>query len=130
MRLLEELEEKGLIDRVNRAGKYLLSALEAQFGQHPHIGDIRGRGLFMGLEFVADRETKEPFNPEANIAGKLKSAAMSKGLICYPMQGTINGTCGDHVLLAPAYIITDAQIDELVEKLASAVSGVLGDTDR
>jgi len=128
--VLEELEEKGLVDRVNRAGKYLLSALKAQFGQHPHIGDIRGRGLFMGLEFVADRETKEPFNPEANIAGKLKSAAMSKGLICYPMQGTINGTCGDHVLLAPAYIITDAQIDELVEKLASAVSGVLGDTDR
>ena len=123
--VLQELDEKGLIDRVNRAGKYLLSSLEAEFGQHPHIGDIRGRGLFIGLEFVADRETKEPFSPDANIAGKLKASAMSEGLVCYPMQGTINGTSGDHVLLAPAYIITNAQIDELVEKLARALSSVL-----
>ena len=128
--VLQELDEKGLIDRVNRAGKYLLSALEAEFGQHPHIGDIRGRGLFIGLEFVADRETKDPFNPDANIAGKLKASAMSEGLVCYPMQGTINGTSGDHVLLAPAYIITNAQIDELVEKLARAVSSVLDSAAR
>lgn len=128
--VLREIDEKGLIDRVNQAGKYLQSALEAEFGQHPHIGDIRGRGLFIGVEFVADRETKDPFSPEANIAGKLKATAMSEGLICYPMQGTIDGSSGDHVLLAPAYIITNAQIDELVEKLARAVSVVLKDVAR
>ena len=128
--VLEELEEKKLIDQVNRAGKYLLASLEAEFGQHQFIGDIRGRGLFIGLEFVADRETKEPFNPRENIAGKLKAAAMAEGLVCYPMQGTIDGTRGDHVLLAPAYIITNAQINELVEKLARAVSVVLSDAAR
>ncbi len=124
--VLQELDEKGLVDQVNRAGDYLRSALEFEFDPHPYVGDIRGRGLFMGLEFVADRQTKEPFRPDLNIAGKLKAAAMSEGLVCYPMQGTIDGTGGDHVLLAPAYIITNHQMDELVEKLARAVNSVLG----
>ena len=124
--VLQEMDKEELVEQVKQTGEYLHSALSLEFGQHPHIGDIRGRGLFMGLEFVADRETKKSLDPNLNIAGKLKAAAMSEGLICYPMQGTIDGTRGDHVLLAPAYIITKAQVDELVEKLARAIDRVFG----
>ena len=124
--VLQEMDEEGLVEQVKQTGEYLHSALSLEFGQHPHIGDIRGRGLFRGLEFVADRQTKEPLDPNLNIARKLKAAAMSEGLICYPMQGTIDGARGDHVLLAPAYIITKAQVDELVEKLARAIDWVFG----
>ncbi len=124
--VLQEMDEEGLVDQVKQTGEYLHSALGLEFGQHPYVGDIRGRGLFMGIEFVVDRRTKEPFDPNLNMAGKLKAAAMSEGLICYPMQGTIDGSRGDHVLLAPAYIITKAQVDELVEKLARAIERVFG----
>jgi adenosylmethionine-8-amino-7-oxononanoate aminotransferase len=72
-----------------------------RFGQHPHVGDIRGRGLFRGMELVADRESKAPFDPSRGIAAKLKKAAFEAGLICYPMSGTIDGRRGDHILLAP-----------------------------
>ncbi len=122
--VLREMDEEGLVEQVKQTGEYLHSTLSLEFGQHPHVGDIRGRGLFMGMEFVADRRTKEPFDPNQNMAGKLKAAAMSEGLVCYPMQGTIDGARGDHVLLAPAYIITEAQVDELVEKLARAIERV------
>jgi adenosylmethionine-8-amino-7-oxononanoate aminotransferase len=98
-----------------------MAALEARFGQHPHIGDIRGRGLFQGLELVADRETKEPFDPARKIAARIKTAAFDAGLICYPMSGTIDGKNGDHVLLAPPFIIDDNQIGELVDKLSVAI---------
>lgn len=124
--VLREMDEEGLVDLVKQTGEYLHSALSLEFGQHPYVGDIRGRGLFLGIEFVVDRRTKEPFDPNLNMAGKLKAAAMSEGLICYPMQGTIDGSRGDHVLLAPAYIITKAQVDELVEKLARAIERVFG----
>lgn len=122
--VLREMDEKGLVEQVKQTGEYLHSALGLEFGQNPYVGDIRGRGLFMGIEFVVDRRTKEPFDPNLNMAGKLKAAAMSEGLVCYPMQGTIDGARGDHVLLAPAYIITEAQVDELVEKLARAIDRV------
>ncbi len=84
------------------------------------MGDIRGRGLFRGLELVADRETKEPFAPERGIAARVKKAAFEAGLICYPMAGTIDGRRGDHVLLAPPFIISEDEIGELVDKLGTA----------
>jgi adenosylmethionine-8-amino-7-oxononanoate aminotransferase len=117
--------ERGLIPKVGEQGGKLMQALNTAFAQHPNIGDIRGRGLFQGVEIVADRETKAPFDPSRRIAAKVKAAAFEAGLICYPMSGTIDGRHGDHVLLAPPFIISDAQIDELVGKLARAVETAL-----
>lgn len=117
--------ERDLLPKVQSQGDRLMAALDAAFGQHPHIGDIRGRGLFQGVEIVADRETKAPFDASRKIAARIKSAAFEAGLICYPMSGTIDGRQGDHVLLAPPFIISDAQIDELVTKLSGAVETAL-----
>jgi len=117
--------DRGLIARVQAQGEKLADRLQDRFGQHPHIGDIRGRGLFRGLEIVENRETKAPFDPARGIAGKIKKAAFEAGLICYPMAGTIDGRNGDHVLLAPPFIIEDAQIDELTDKLAAAIEAAI-----
>jgi adenosylmethionine-8-amino-7-oxononanoate aminotransferase len=94
-------------------------------GKHPNVGDIRGLGLFQGIELVADRPTKSPLSPSLGTASKVKKAAFDLGLICYPMAGTIDGVQGDHVLLAPPFIISEAQIDELVSKLAQSINEVL-----
>ena len=91
----------------------------------PHVGDIRGRGLFLGLEFVADRESKKPFDPQKAIHKHFKAAAFEAGLICYPMGGTIDGQHGDHVLLAPPFIINDSQINECVDKIDIALKKVI-----
>ncbi len=119
------LLDRGLVDRSNMQGEKLQEALEQRFGQHPNIGDIRGRGLFRGVEIVADRNSKEPFAPDLRINAKVKKAAFKAGLICYPMGGTIDGVRGDHILLAPPFIIEDGQIAELVDKLEVALSEVL-----
>jgi adenosylmethionine-8-amino-7-oxononanoate aminotransferase len=118
--------DRRLVERARDQGDKLTAVLHNDFGQHPNVGDIRGRGLFVGLELVADRSTKSPFDPSRQIAGKIKSAAFEAGLICYPMSGTIDGQNGDHVLLAPPFIIDDAQIQELSTKLAKAVDLVTG----
>jgi adenosylmethionine-8-amino-7-oxononanoate aminotransferase len=112
---------RGLVPRVREMGERLDDALHAAFGQHPHVGDIRGRGLFRGLELVADRESKEHFDPSRGLAAKVKKAAFEAGLICYPMSGTIDGRRGDHILLAPPFIITEDQIGELTAKLGIAL---------
>ena len=119
--VVRALLDRDLIPRVQRQGETLQRKLTERFGQHAHVGDIRGRGLFRGIEIVADRETKAAFDPAKGVAGKIKKAAFEAGLICYPMQGTIDGRQGDHVLLAPPFIIEDAQIDELTDKLARAL---------
>ncbi|MCB1339702.1 MAG: aspartate aminotransferase family protein [Pseudooceanicola sp.] len=116
---------RGLVGRCATQGERLMEKLVERFGQHPHVGDIRGRGLFRGVELVADRESKAPFDPAKGVAGKIKKAAFEAGLICYPMQGTIDGRSGDHVLLAPPFIIEDAQLDELTDKLALAIEAAL-----
>ncbi len=123
--VLTAVHERQLLGRVRRQGAALASELEREFGQHPNIGDIRGRGLLMALELVSDRESKAPFPSEAGLAGKVKSAAFEAGLICYPMFGTIDGKSGDHVMLAPPFIVNDDQIGELVAKLAAAVRAAL-----
>ncbi|MCY4032329.1 MAG: aspartate aminotransferase family protein [Hyphomicrobiales bacterium] len=123
--VVNKLLERKLVERVKEMGKVLRSSLESRFGQHPHIGDIRGRGLFMGLEIVEDRASKRPFAPEKSIALRTKLAAFEAGLICYPVGGTRDGRQGDHVLLAPPFIIEEAQIEELSGKLALALSKVL-----
>lgn len=119
--VLDRLINDDLVGRVSDLGSKLNSALSDRFGQHPHVGDIRGRGLFMGLELVQERETKAPFDPSHKLHAKIKSAAFEAGLICYPMGGTIDGRRGDHVLIAPPFILRDDQIGALVEALGSAI---------
>lgn len=119
--VVRELTERDLPARAGRMGERVHQALVAKLGQHPHIGDIRGRGLFLGVEIVEDRASKTPFDPSHGISGKIKKAAMADGLICYPMAGTRDGQNGDHVLLSPPFIIEDAQVEELVKKLSTAI---------
>lgn len=120
--------ERNLLPNVTSMGKKLQSALVSALGQHPNVGDIRGRGLFIGVEIVADRETKTPFDPKFGLAGKLKKRAFANGLACYPMAGTRDGKHGDHVLLAPPFIMTEQQIPEIVEPLQAAILEILEDT--
>jgi len=122
--VLTKLTDGGLVARCAKMGARLDAALRDAFDQQPHIGDIRGRGLFRGLEFVKDRDTNAPFDPAQAIHKHLKAATFEAGLICYPMGGTIDGRQGDHILLAPPFIITDPQIDELIGKLSQAFDQV------
>lgn len=119
--VMDAIIGRDLLSQVRQQGHRLDAALRHQFGDHPHVGDIRGRGLFQGLELVADRRSKAAFDPSLGLHKKIKALAFEAGLICYPMGGTIDGIRGDHVLLAPPYIINDEQIDELVSKLAFAI---------
>jgi len=120
------IAEEGLLDKVRQRGAALRARLEDRFGQHPHVGDIRGRGLFLGLELVADRESKASLDPAAKTWLKIRQAGMEEGLLCYPSGGCVDGKNGDHIILAPAYNITESQLDEIVDKLALAMDRVLG----
>lgn len=123
--VLERLVDDGVAAGVASLGTKLEAALEDRFSQHPHVGDIRGRGLFRGIEIVSDRETKAPFDPALKLHARIKAAAFEAGLICYPMGGTVDGQRGDHMLLAPPFIISDTQIDELADKLVDALNTAL-----
>ncbi|MFK7854812.1 MAG: aspartate aminotransferase family protein [Granulosicoccus sp.] len=123
--VLTELLERDLIASVHRRAEFLQTRLQSHFGQHPHIGDIRGRGFFWGLEFVSDRGTKVPFDSEMKVAAKVKKAAFEAGLACYQMPGTRDGKNGDHILLAPPFIATDDELEHALTCLKSAVDAVL-----
>ena len=123
--VIRAILKRGLIPQVQERGETLQAALQTAFGQHPHVGDLRGRGLFRGIELVQDRETKQPFDPGRKIAAKVKAAAFEAGLICYPMAGTRDGQNGDHILLAPPFIMTETQVDEVVTKLDTALEAAL-----
>ncbi len=124
------IRDRGLLAAVRRMGAVLEQELTSRFGQHPHIGDIRGRGLFRGLELVRDRDTKESFDPAWRLHAHIKSEAMERGLICYPAGGTADGRRGDHVLLAPPFIVTAAEISEICDRLAAAVDAAVAAVDR
>lgn len=119
------IEKEGLLSRVIELGNGLNTRLHERFDSHPNIGDIRGRGLFRGLELVQSRETKSTFDPSLKLHAKIKAAAMEEGLMCYPMGGTIDGLNGDHILLAPPFILQDSHLDELVDKLARSIDRAL-----
>ena len=123
-----KISAHGLVERVALMGERLDAALQERFGNHRHVGDIRGRGLFRGVELVADRASKATFDPELKLHARVRDAAMAEGLICYPMGGTVDGYAGDHILLAPPFIVEEAQIEELVNKLAAAVDAALATT--
>ena len=123
--VLDVLIDQNLLSDVRPKGDALENLLHSKFNQHPHIGDIRGRGLFRAIELVEDRDTKAPFDPELKIASKIKKSAQNNGLLCYPMSGTIDGKLGDHVLLAPPFVISNNELDELVHKLSVTIDQVI-----
>src|SRR5271156_1415358 len=121
----EVIRRDSLLANVVAMGERLRGALEARLGQHPHVGDLRGRGLFRAVELVADRATKAPFAPELKLHAWIKREAMARGLMVYPMGGTIDGRNGDHVLLAPPFIVDAADIDAIVARLGDAIEAAL-----
>lgn len=121
----EVIERDGLLQQVQRRGATLKRMLGDVFGQHPHVGDIRGRGLFVGIELVRDRASKEPFAPQRRLHAAIKNEAMARGLMVYPMGGTIDGQRGDHILLAPPFIVSASDLSEIVARLAEALDAAL-----
>ena len=120
------IRRENLLANVVAMGDLLERRLGQRFGNSPFVGDIRGRGLFRALEFVEDRATKKPFDPTLRLHARLKREAMARGLMVYPMGGTIDGARGDHVLLAPPFIVDAGQIEAIVERLGEAVDAALG----
>jgi adenosylmethionine-8-amino-7-oxononanoate aminotransferase len=123
----EVIRRDGLIANVMKMGARLEERLRERFSQHPFVGDIRGRGLFWALELVADRASKQPFDPAAKLHARVKREAMARGLMVYPMGGTVDGVNGDHVLLAPPFIVDAPQVDAIVERLGAALDAGLRD---
>ncbi|MBU0725388.1 MAG: aspartate aminotransferase family protein [Alphaproteobacteria bacterium] len=121
------IRDDNLLENVRKRGVELRTALEERFGNHHHVGDIRGRGLFVGIELVADRTTKQTFDPKLALHNKIRLKAMEEGLMCYPGAGTIDGKNGTHILLAPPFIIDETHIAEIVEKLGRVLDSVLAD---
>jgi adenosylmethionine-8-amino-7-oxononanoate aminotransferase len=109
-------------------GASLKKRLHVAFDDHPYVGDIRGRGLFLGIELVRDRASKEPFAPGLQLHAEIKRQAMARGLMVYPMGGTIDGQRGDHILLAPPFIASEADLSEIVSRLADALAAALAIT--
>lgn len=122
---MKAIDDEDLLANVRARGRQLRGLLESRLGQHPLIGDIRGRGLFLGVEFVLNRETKTPFPAAAKLAQKLKAAAMAEGLMIYPAGGCAGGVLGDHVLLAPPYIVSADEIDIIVARFEKAIDRAL-----
>jgi adenosylmethionine-8-amino-7-oxononanoate aminotransferase len=119
------IDEENLLERVRDLGCHLERRLTERFGNHRHVGDIRGRGLFQAIELVADRASRAPFDPTLKLNQRIKAAALERGLACYPGGGTVDGRNGDHVLLAPPYIATSDDIDMIVDRLGAAVDSAL-----
>jgi adenosylmethionine-8-amino-7-oxononanoate aminotransferase len=123
----EVIRRDGLIANVVEMGARLERGLKERFGQHPFVGDIRGRGLFWAIELVGDRASKQPFDPAAKVHARIKREAMARGLMVYPMGGTVDGVNGDHVLLAPPFIVEGRQVDAIVDRLDAALEAALAD---
>ncbi|WFU78838.1 aspartate aminotransferase family protein [Bradyrhizobium sp. CIAT3101] len=119
------IREDNLLEQIKQRGKQLEHRLTERFGNHRHVGDIRGRGLFWAIELVADRASRTSFDPALKLNQKIKTEAFANGLGCYPGGGTVDGVRGDHVLLAPPYIASADEIDQIVDKLGTAVDNVL-----
>jgi adenosylmethionine-8-amino-7-oxononanoate aminotransferase len=121
----EIIRRDDLLANVRAMGAQLERRLGERFGNHHHVGDIRGRGLFRGVELVADRAAKMPFDAKLKLSARVKREAMARGLMAYPTGGTIDGVRGDHILLAPPFIVTVAQVDQIVERLGDALDAAL-----
>jgi adenosylmethionine-8-amino-7-oxononanoate aminotransferase len=115
------IRRDNLLANVHAQGEYLLRRLKERFGNHPFVGDVRGRGLLQALELVTDRSSKDTFDPKLKLHARVRHEAMARGLIVYPMGGTADGERGDHVLLAPPFITDGAVVDTIVERLGEAI---------
>jgi hypothetical protein len=120
------IAEENLLENVRVRGEQLRTWLGEALGDHPLVGDIRGRGLFVGVELVADRGSKVTLPPEQKTHAKIKTDAKERGLLVYPMGGTVDGTRGDHVLIAPPFISTEGEIDQIVGLLTESIHAVTG----
>lgn len=118
------IRRDGLLERVRHLGQRLESGLRERLGEHPHVGDIRGRGLFWGIEWVQDKSSRRPLDPALKTHARLKAAAFARGLMIYPMGGTVDGLHGDHVLLAPPFVCSDQDIDTLIDLLVATAKDV------
>lgn len=118
------IRRDGLLAKVREDGIAFGAMLAEALGSHPHVGDIRGRGFFWGIELVADRASKVPFDPALKVNAAIKKDAMSRGLLCYPFGGTVDGRQGDHVLLAPPFIATRQDLQEIAARLAASIDAV------
>ncbi|MCX7890650.1 MAG: aminotransferase class III-fold pyridoxal phosphate-dependent enzyme, partial [Rhodobacteraceae bacterium] len=116
---------EGLLERVRTRGPQWRAELGARFAGLPEVGDLRGRGFFVGLELVRDPATKEPFDPALKLHERIRAEALDRGLICYPMGGNVDGVRGDVVILAPPYNATEDDLGEIAEKLEAAVRAAL-----
>ena len=122
------IQDEHLLQTVQRQGALLDAELRRCFADHPHVGDIRGRGLLRAIELVADRADNQPFDHALQLHARVKQQAMDLGLVCYPGGGCVDGRRGDHVLLAPPFIVSDAQIGDIVELLRRAVDQAIAST--
>jgi adenosylmethionine-8-amino-7-oxononanoate aminotransferase len=118
------IRRDGLVAKVREDGIAFGAMLAEALGSHPHVGDIRGRGFFWGIELVADRASKTPFDPALKVNATVKKDAMARGLLCYPFGGTVDGRLGDHVLLAPPFIATRQDLQEIAARLAASIDAV------
>lgn len=119
------IKEDNLLPNVLARGEQLRATLRSTLANHPNVGDVRGRGLFVGVELVADRSSKAPLDPARRTHSRVKSEAMTRGLLVYPMGGTVDGQRGDHILIAPPFISTADDIDRIVERLIPAIDAAL-----
>jgi adenosylmethionine-8-amino-7-oxononanoate aminotransferase len=119
------IKAENLLENVRRQGDRLKQGLEERLGNDRHVGDVRGRGLFLGIELVQDRASKRPFDPDLKLHARLRDAGMSEGIMCYPTGGCVDGRRGDHVVLAPAYLVTDREVDEIVERMGRTIDRAL-----
>ena len=119
------IRRDNLLANVQKQGAHLTRRLQERFGNHPFVGDVRGRGLFQAVELVSDRSSKETFDPARKLHARIKQESMARGLMVYPMGGTIDGVRGDHVLLAPPFIVDAAGIDLIVERLGDAIDAAI-----
>ncbi len=122
--VINEIQSNELLTNITTMGDRLGAALSNRFHDHPNIGDIRGRGLFWGIELVADRSSKSALDPALKTAAKITTIAMQEGLMVYPMSGTIDGKLGDHILLAPPFIIDESHVTEIIERLDQTLTRV------
>ncbi len=119
------IEEDHLLDAVLKRGRQLRTLLSERLADVEIVGDVRGRGLFIGVEFVESRETREPLRGGPAFAARLKREALRRGLLIYPGSGTADGVNGNHVLFAPPFIASYGEIEEMVERFEAVVRACL-----
>jgi adenosylmethionine-8-amino-7-oxononanoate aminotransferase len=119
------IEREDLLANVRARGQSFEARMRDRFATHPHVGDIRGRGLFYAVELVRDRATKAPFDPADRLHARVRRECMARGLMTYPMAGTIDGRSGDHVLLAPPFIVDESHLEQIVDRLHGAIDAAI-----